>query len=111
MVEQEEQEDELTGYWKLKPTSDAMAQPLQWWKVCGVSESDDLYLTLVQKNAKDFPVLAKMARDFLAVPGASVSVECLFSSSKHICAATCSSLTASTITQALCVKHWYRSVL
>jgi hypothetical protein len=33
----------------------------------------------------EFPIISKMARDFLAIPGTSVSVERLFSSAHHLC--------------------------
>jgi hypothetical protein len=47
-----------------------------------------------------------MARDFLAIPGAMVSVEHLFSKSQHLCADQRSSLKAATLTQAMCTKEW-----
>lgn len=47
-----------------------------------------------------------MARDFLAIPGASVAVERLFSGSRHVCVDTRESLKAETITKLLCTKRW-----
>ncbi|EIW78404.1 hypothetical protein CONPUDRAFT_43583, partial [Coniophora puteana RWD-64-598 SS2] len=55
----------------------------------------------------DFPVIALMACDFLAlIPATSVSVECLFSGSRHVCCNSRSSLKASTITKVMCTKKW-----
>ncbi|PCH39278.1 hypothetical protein WOLCODRAFT_85334 [Wolfiporia cocos MD-104 SS10] len=54
----------------------------------------------------DFPVLSHIACDFLSVPAASITVECLFSSSHCLCANTHSSLKAETIAQAMCIKKW-----
>ncbi|TFY61097.1 hypothetical protein EVJ58_g4726 [Rhodofomes roseus] len=69
--------------------------PLVWWKA----------------HAQDFKVISRIARDYLAIPGASVSVERLFSASRHLCANTRSSLKAETIVQALCAKIWLRANL
>lgn len=52
-----------------------------------------------------------MARDVLAIPGASVSVERLFSKARHICADTRSSLKARSITELMCCKEWIRAGL
>jgi hypothetical protein len=52
-----------------------------------------------------------MARDFLAIPATSVSVERTFSKSRHICSDLRSSLKAQTITEALLSKVWIRSGL
>jgi hypothetical protein len=64
-----------------------------------------------QKIAARFPTVARMARDFLAIPGTSVSVERTFSKSRHICTDLRSSLKAPTIQQALLTKAWIRSGL
>ncbi|OCH89145.1 hypothetical protein OBBRIDRAFT_717843, partial [Obba rivulosa] len=50
-------------------------------------------------------VISQMARDFLAIPGAGVAVEWMFSSLRHVCADTCCSLKAETI------KEWIRQGL
>jgi len=52
-----------------------------------------------------------MARDFLAIPATSVSVERVFSKSRHICSDIRSSLKAETISEALLTKVWIRSGL
>ncbi|KAF7360904.1 Dimer-Tnp-hAT domain-containing protein [Mycena sanguinolenta] len=62
--------------------------PLVWWK----------------EYAYRFPVVARMARDFLAIPGTSVSVEHLFSRSRHLCHEARGSMKAETITQAILTK-------
>ena len=83
--------------------------PLVWWKVrhhalatFPLSSSTLSY----QAHAKEFPVIAQMARDFLAIMGTSVSVERLFSSSRHICQDTRSSLKADSVSQLLLAKKW-----
>jgi hypothetical protein len=52
-----------------------------------------------------------MARDFLAIPATSVSVERTFSKSRHICSDLRSSLKAETISEALLSKVWIREGL
>jgi len=49
-----------------------------------------------------------MARDFLAIPASSTSVERLFSSAQHLCADSWSSMKAETITQSKLVKMWIK---
>lgn len=39
-----------------------------------------LLIDILQKNAKDFPTLARLARDYLAIQGSSVASEHAFSS-------------------------------
>lgn len=49
-----------------------------------------------------------MARDILPIPATSVSVERLFSKSRHLCQDLRSSLKAETIREALLTKLWIR---
>ncbi|KIJ57959.1 hypothetical protein HYDPIDRAFT_60283, partial [Hydnomerulius pinastri MD-312] len=56
----------------------------------------------------DFPTISRIARDVLVTPGAIVSVERLFSSSRHLCTDQRSSLKAETVTRSMCVKRWIR---
>jgi hypothetical protein len=62
-------------------------------------------LYLLQKHAIDFPVLARIARDILAIPGVSISVERLFSSSKHTLSDARSSLTAESASKTVVAKE------
>ncbi|CAB4375503.1 unnamed protein product [Rhizophagus irregularis] len=55
-------EDELEEYLR-KPAVNFKTDPLQWWKA----------------HEATYPHLAKMARDYLAIPGTSVPVERIFS--------------------------------
>jgi hypothetical protein len=52
-----------------------------------------------------------MARDFLAIPGTSVSVDRLFSKSRHLCSDVRSSLKADTIMIAMLTKTWIKDGL
>jgi hypothetical protein len=52
-----------------------------------------------------------MARDFLAIPGTSVSVERLFSSARHLCHESRASLHANTISEAMLTKMWIKEGL
>ncbi|PPR01987.1 hypothetical protein CVT24_011114 [Panaeolus cyanescens] len=81
----EEVEDELKRYFSFQGGPAKLEEPLIWWK----------------DNAAAFPILAKMARDFLAIPATSTPVERVFSKSRHICSDLRSSLKAETISMAL----------
>ncbi|EMD31269.1 hypothetical protein CERSUDRAFT_60338, partial [Gelatoporia subvermispora B] len=65
----------------------------------------------MQENEQEFEVIALMAKDFLAIPGASVAVERLFSGSRHACADTRCSMKAATITELMCAREWIREGL
>jgi hypothetical protein len=56
-------------------------------------------------------VLARIARDILAIPGVSISVERLFSSSKHTLSDSRSSLTAESASKTIVTKEWLRKGL
>lgn len=91
-------DDELTRYFNFeaapgdqgceRSAEDILLNPLLWWKV----------------HAVKFPVIAQMARDYLAIPATSVAVERVFSKSRHICGNLRSSLKERTITMALLTK-------
>jgi hypothetical protein len=66
------------------------SEVLEWWKF----------------KASKYPNLARMARDYLAIPGTSTSSERLFSSGKHLITDTRNSLSASTIQACECLKSW-----
>ncbi|KZV91117.1 hypothetical protein EXIGLDRAFT_562179, partial [Exidia glandulosa HHB12029] len=64
-----------------------------------------------QKHELDFPILSRMARDFLAIPASSVSVERLFSAAGLLTTRERSSLSADTIRECMCTKMWIRQGL
>jgi hypothetical protein len=78
----------------------------------GESESTLLMATLLtnlnQTHALDYPVLARIAQDILAIPGVSISVERLFTSSKHTLSDTRSSLTAVSASKTVVTKEWLK---
>ena len=53
-------------------------------------------------------MLARIAHDILAIPGVSISVERLFSSSKHTLSDSRSSLTAESASKTVVAKEWLR---
>lgn len=83
---------------------------LAWWKAsmdyCLIfPDADSSFGT----NERDFPVIAAMARDFLAIPGTSVSVERLFSTARQLCQDMRSSLAAEMIMEAMLTRAWLRA--
>jgi hypothetical protein len=62
----------------------------------------------IQIHARDFPVLSRIACDILAIPGVSISVERLFSSSKHTMADSQSSMTATSASKTVVAKEWLK---
>ncbi len=111
----ESTQSELERYFAWKYPMMIEGNPLDWYKVCCIityscgSESESCHLYsryLISKG--EFPVISLMARDFLAIPASSTSVERLFSSAQHLCADSWSSMKAETITQSKLVKMWIK---
>ena len=50
-----------------------------------------------------------MARDYLAIPASSASVERIFSSAADTVTPDRAHLSAETISAIMCLKHWYHS--
>ena len=63
----------------------------------------------LQTYAVHFLVLARIARDILAIPGVSISVERLFSSSKHTLSDSRSSLSAESASKTVVAKEWLKN--
>ncbi|KIJ07766.1 hypothetical protein PAXINDRAFT_89869, partial [Paxillus involutus ATCC 200175] len=58
-----------------------------------------------------FPMLSQITRDVLAIPGVSVSVERLFSSTKHTLTDSRSCMTATTASRTVVTKEWLKKGL
>jgi len=84
---------------------------LKWWKVGIIFYVLLLPTTALQIHAVDFPVLALIARDILAIPGVSISVERLFSSSKHTLSDARSAMTAESASKTVVAKEWLKKGL
>ncbi|KAF5372244.1 hypothetical protein D9758_004983 [Tetrapyrgos nigripes] len=97
------QQSEFDRYISNEGGEGDIEKPLDWWRNhCAPTGKD---------GVPGFPVIARIARDFLAIPGASVSVERLFSKSRHMCTDLRSSMKAETTTKAMCSKCWLRDGL
>jgi hypothetical protein len=68
---------------------------LKWWK----------------RNVENYPVLAKMARDFLAIPLSSVASESTFSTAGMVIDQHRSSLNPETAEGLICSKDWLKAYL
>ncbi|KAI7967067.1 hypothetical protein MJO29_000344 [Puccinia striiformis f. sp. tritici] len=85
-------EDELTIYLggKWKVPSEEEGDSLKWWK----------------EHSREFPVLALLARDFLACCATSASVERCFSAAADTCCTDRGSLAAKTIERCVSSHQW-----
>jgi len=70
-----------------------------------MAEDDDDVLAWWKIHAIHFPVLARIARDVLTIPGVSIAVERLFSSSKHTMSDARSSMAAATASATVVAKE------
>ena len=86
--------------------------PLKWWKVCfHFAYSYNYSLLVWRDHERDFLIVSLMAHNFLAIPGASVLVERLFSKSRHLCIDLQGLLKVATIMEAMCARQWLREGL
>ncbi|KIK77668.1 hypothetical protein PAXRUDRAFT_166097 [Paxillus rubicundulus Ve08.2h10] len=88
-------QSELSNYFGGAYPCKNQADPLGWWWV----------------HQDQFLVLLQIAQDVLAILGVSVSVEHLFSSTKHTLSDPCSSMTAVTALKTVVMKEWLRKGL
>lgn len=82
--------NELEIYLSLPPT-DEQTIPLQWWKA----------------NELQFPKLARMAQDYMAIPATSVPSEQCFSISKNLITPNRNRLLGKTARACMCLKSWW----
>ncbi|EIW59258.1 uncharacterized protein TRAVEDRAFT_121626, partial [Trametes versicolor FP-101664 SS1] len=61
-----------------------------------------------QEHTADFPILSRIARDVLAIPGVSIAVERLFSSCRHTLSDSRSSLSADSASKTVITKEWLK---
>jgi hypothetical protein len=93
----------------ISPVSRSFDDPLGWWKV-------NFLFTLPFKLAHcqtiqgSLPAMSDAAHDVLAIPGVSVSVECMFSSRKTL-RDDRSSMTAETASIDIITKVWLKAGL
>ncbi|KAL6845617.1 hypothetical protein ACP4OV_025112 [Aristida adscensionis] len=66
---------------------------LHWWKL----------------HAPKYPILARMARDVLAVPASTVASESAFSTSSRVISDYRSSMSCSTVEALICLQDWFRA--
>ena len=85
--------DELDAYVN-SPRASADADMLQWWAM----------------NESKFPVLAAMARNYLAVPATSAPSERAFSLGRQVVSTFRHQLETDTIQHTMCLKAWMKQV-
>src|ERR1051326_4263391 len=83
------EKDEISSYWNLASASDDIA-PLDWWKA---------YET-------EYPLLSKVARDYLSIMATSVPCEQLFSVAGLTITKSRNRLTGKSARALLCLKSW-----
>lgn len=86
--------NELTKYYNTR-RADKDVDILAWWST----------------HSKEYPCLAKMARDFLGTPATSVPAERLFSKAGLIIRKHRNQLTAESARSLICLNSWYMSNL
>ena len=77
-------------YYLLSPKVDKTDNPLAWW----------------QCNEKGYPILASLARNYLAIPASSVPCEQLFSIAGNTITKNRNSLAPETAQALLCLRYW-----
>jgi thiaminase len=81
--------DELLKYWESADASFDM-EPLSWWRA----------------HSTEYPILSKMARDYLSVQASSVPCEQLFSLAGNVVNKKRNRLDKNTTRACLCLRSW-----
>ena len=81
------QNDEISSYWNLACASDNIA-PLEWWKA----------------HETEYPLLSKIARDYLSIMATSVPCEQLFSIAGLTITKSRNRLSGNSARKLLCLK-------
>ncbi|CAM0945050.1 unnamed protein product [Alopecurus aequalis] len=85
---------ELDAYWLKPPLARTdKFDILAWWKA----------------NSIEYPILASMARDVLAVPASTVASESAFSTGRRVISDFRSRLTPNTVESLICLQDWFRT--
>ena len=82
--------NEVEIYFSLPPIEEQI-QPLQWWKL----------------NEMQYPKMARMAQDYMAIPATSIPSERCFSTSKNLITPNRNRLSEKTARACMCLKSWW----
>lgn len=93
-IQDDHQVDEVENYLKLR-RAPRETQSLVWWK----------------DHQAMFPVLAKMARDFMAIPATSAPSERCFSASGGMVSVRRTRLSDDSVESGMCLRNWLRQGL
>ena len=63
----------------------------------------------MQRHVDEFPYLAAMAKDYLAIPATSAPAKRIFSSAANVIIPDRTSLAPKTVHAIMCLKHWFQS--
>ena len=76
------------------------------WLKQEVAPRDTDILSYLQGREKEFPIIAQMARDHLAIPATSAALECVFSSGSDLITKKRNQLGGDNIRRLLCMRSW-----
>jgi hypothetical protein len=76
------------------------------WLNQEVAPRDTDILSYLQGREKEFPIVAQMARDHLAIPATSGASECIFSSGSDLITKKRNQLGGDNIRRLLCMRSW-----
>jgi len=89
---EESEEGEVEGYLQSHHQYSDDFDVIAWWKL----------------NARRYPVLARMARDFLCIQASSAPSERIFSGGVDLLPPTRASLNSESIMACMCLKNWLK---
>jgi hypothetical protein len=94
---------------KATPPPRSVTIPAEFRDYCSESTTDEPILEYWKRNAKRFPVLASMARDYLAAPASSASSERLFSATGNFLTPKRSRLGPDALQALACLHSWHKT--
>jgi hypothetical protein len=97
--------DSESDLFKPRGTADFESEYAKWMKQQPMKRDTDILRYWASKEY-EFPIIARMARDHLAIPATSVPSECVFSSGGDIITKKRNRLGADNTRRLLCLRDW-----
>jgi hAT family C-terminal dimerisation region len=97
--------DSESDLFKAQGISETESEYVKWMKQQPMKQDTDIFKYWASKEY-EFPIIARIARDYLAIPATSAASECVFSVGGDIITKKRNRLGTSNTRRLLCLRDW-----